>query len=98
MVLSDTALAWLIVLAAMLTLIAGALSRVLIGRYRESRPVLHSMYKIRGTAIGRLLFGPFDSDALDDDELDQVILMPTLVVACGLLFTSFFLFGLRMLI
>ena len=32
----------------------------------------------------RVLYGPIASDALDPDELDQTILMPTIVSACGL--------------
>jgi hypothetical protein len=47
----------------------------------------------RKTGIARLLFGRFDSDVLDDDELDSMILMPTVVVACGLCLTALFLLG-----
>ena len=31
-----------------------------------------------------MLFGRFEADVLDDDELDTMILMPAIVIACGL--------------
>jgi hypothetical protein len=40
-----------------------------------------------------VLFGRFEDDVLDDDELDSMILMPTIVVACGLCLTAIFLLG-----
>jgi hypothetical protein len=36
----------------------------------------------------RLLFGPVHGDLLDSDELDEMILMPSIVVACGLVLTA----------
>ena len=47
----------------------------------------------RKTGVARVLFGRFEGDVLDDDELDSMILMPTIVVACGLCLTAIFLFG-----
>ena len=43
--------------------------------------------------IARVFFGRFESDLLDDDELDTMILMPSIVVACGLCLTAVFLLG-----
>lgn len=47
----------------------------------------------RKTGVARVLFGRFQDDVLDDDELDAMILMPTVVVACGLCLTAIFLLG-----
>jgi hypothetical protein len=35
------------------------------------------------TGVARVLFGRFEGDVLDDDELDSMILMPTIVIGCG---------------
>jgi hypothetical protein len=40
-----------------------------------------------------VLFGRFEGDVLDDDELDSMILMPTIVIGCGLCLTAVFLLG-----
>ena len=37
--------------------------------------------------------GRFDDDVLNDDELDTMILMPAIVLACGLALTAIFLLG-----
>ena len=47
--------------------------------------------------MARVLFGRFEGDVLDDDELDSMILMPTIVIACGLCLTAIFLFGYEVL-
>jgi len=47
--------------------------------------------------VVRVLFGRFEGDVLDDDELDSMILMPTIVIGCGLCLTAIFLFGYRVL-
>lgn len=49
----------------------------------------------RGHRVGLawVLFGRFEADVLDDKELDSMILMPTVVVACGLCLTALFLLG-----
>jgi hypothetical protein len=39
------------------------------------------------------LFGRVASDALDDEELDQMILMPAILLSCGLCLTAIFLLG-----
>ena len=36
-------------------------------------------------------------DVLDDDELDSMILMPTIVIGCGLCLTAIFLLGYEVL-
>ena len=40
-----------------------------------------------------MLYGPVVSDALDPEELDQTILMPTIVLGCAFLLTALFLIG-----
>ena len=51
------------------------------------------MRGFRETGLARILFGPIANDTLDDDELDQMFVMPTIVVACGLCLTAVFLLG-----
>ena len=71
----------------------GAVSRVFVGRYRESTAVRALVHAFRRTGIARVLFGRFDADVLKDDELDTMILMPAIVIACGLILTAVFLLG-----
>ena len=40
-----------------------------------------------------MLFGQVGNDALDDEELDQMILMPAILMSCGLCLTAIFLLG-----
>lgn len=91
--LSQTMVGWLLVAAGVLTFLIGVASRVVIGRRRETKAVRTMVHTFRRTGVARVLFGRFDSDVLDDDELDAMILMPTIVVACGLCLTAVFLLG-----
>ncbi|WP_006246027.1 hypothetical protein [Mycolicibacterium tusciae] len=93
MSLSQTAVGWLLLAAAALTAVFGLTSRVVIGRRRDTKPVRAMVRTFRRTGIARVLFGRFESDVLDDDELDSMILMPTVVVTCGFCLTSLFLLG-----
>lgn len=93
MSLSQTAVGWLLLAAAALTAVVGLASRVFIGRRRGTKPVRAMVRTFRRTGIARVLFGRFESEVLDDDELDSMILMPTVVVACGLCLTALFLLG-----
>jgi hypothetical protein len=93
MSLSQTAVGWLLLAAAALTAFLGLTSRVFIGRRRQTKPVRAMVRTFRRTGIARLLFGRFEGEVLDDDELDSMILMPTVVVACGLCLTALFLLG-----
>ncbi|WP_178361507.1 hypothetical protein [Mycolicibacterium hippocampi] len=79
--------------AAALTFVLGGASRVVIGRRRESAAVRRLVHTFRRTGIARVLFGRFEDDVLDDEELDTMILMPTIVIACGLCLTALFLLG-----
>jgi hypothetical protein len=91
--LTQTTVGWLILLAAVGAFALGVASRVLIGRRRNTRAVRGLVHAFRKTGVARVLFGRFQDDVLDDDELDSMILMPAIVVACGLCLTAIFLLG-----
>ena len=44
-----------------------------------------------------MIYGPIASDARDPEELDQTILMPTIVLGCGFTLTAIFLIGYEIL-
>jgi hypothetical protein len=91
--ISQATVGWLLLAAAALTFVFGAASRTFIGRRRDTKAVRRMVHVFRRTGIARVLFGRFQDDVLDDDELDSMILMPTVVVACGLCLTAIFLLG-----
>ena len=91
--MSQAAVGWLLLAAAVLTLVIGLASRVFFGRRRQTRSVRAMVRTFRRTGVARVLFGQFENEVLDDDELDNMILMPTIVVACGLCLTALFLLG-----
>ena len=93
MSISQTTVGWLILSAAALTFVFGFASRTFIGRKRNTKAVRGLVHTFRRTGVARVLFGRFEGDVLDDDELDSMILMPTVVVACGLCLTALFLLG-----
>jgi hypothetical protein len=91
--ISQTTVGWLLLGAAALTFVVGFVSRSFIGRRRNTKAVRRLVRTFRKTGVARVLFGRFQGDVLDDDELDSMILMPTIVVACGLCLTAIFLLG-----
>jgi hypothetical protein len=91
--ISQTTVAWLLLAAAVLTFAAGFASRSFIGRRRNTKAVRRIVHTFRRTGVARVLFGRFQGDVLDDDELDSMILMPTIVLGCGFCLTAIFLFG-----
>ena len=91
--MSQATVGWLMLAAAALTFVFGGLSRVFVGRRRHSAGVQRMVRVFRRTGIARVLFGRFDDDLLNDDELDTMILMPAIVLACGLALTAIFLLG-----
>ena len=93
MSISQTTVGWLLVGAAVLTFVIGFASRTFIGRRRNTKAVRSLVHAFRKTGIARVLFGRFERDVLDDDELDSMILMPTVVIGCGLCLTAIFLLG-----
>ena len=90
-------MAWLILSAAMFIAAAGLLLRGFVGRRADRHLLGRLTRRFRETALARVLFGRVQRDALDPDELDQTILMPTIVVACGLCLTAVFLLGYQIL-
>lgn len=97
MSISQTTVGWLILGAAALTFVVGFASRTFIGRRRNTAAVRALVRTFRKTGVARVLFGRFEGDILDDDELDSMILMPTIVIGCGLCLTAIFLLGYRIL-
>lgn len=93
MSLSQTAVGWLLPAVAALTVVMGLASRVFIGRRRHTKSVRAMVRTFRKTGVAGVLFGRFEGEVLNDDELDSMILMPTVVVACGLCLTALFLLG-----
>jgi hypothetical protein len=91
--LTQAAVGWLLLAAAALTLVVGFASRAFVGQRRDTKAVRGLVRTFRRTGVARVLFGRFSSDVLDDDELDSMILMPSIVVACGLCLTAIFLLG-----
>ncbi|MBB2989307.1 hypothetical protein FHR72_000770 [Mycolicibacterium iranicum] len=89
--MSQATVGWVLLAAAALTFVLGGVSRLYIGTRRDSAAVRRIVHTFRRTGIARVLFGRFDDDVLDDDELDTMILMPSIVVACGLALTAIFL-------
>jgi hypothetical protein len=91
--ISQATVGWLLLAAAALTFVVGFASRTFVGRRRNTTAVQRLVRTFRKTGVARVLFGRFEGDVLDDDELDTMILMPTVVVACGLCLTAIFLLG-----
>jgi hypothetical protein len=91
--LTQATVGWLLLAAAPLTFVIGFASRVFIGKRRHSKAVRAMVRTFRRTGVARVLFGRFEGDVLDDDELDSMILMPTVVVGCGFALTALFLLG-----
>ena len=95
--LSQTVIGWLLLLGAVVMFVAGFGLRTLIGRKRDVTGGRRVVQAFRNNVVGRVLFGPVASDALDDEELDQMILMPAILVSCGLCLTAIFLLGYEVL-
>jgi hypothetical protein len=91
--MSQTTVGWLLLGAAALTFVLGFSSRTFFGRRRDTKAVRRLVHVFRKTGVARVLFGRFEGDVLDDDELDSMILMPTIVIGCGLCLTAIFLLG-----
>ena len=71
MSISQTTVGWLILGAAALTFVVGFASRTFIGRRRDAAAVRTLVRTFRKTGVARVLFGRFEGDILDDDELDR---------------------------
>lgn len=86
----------LILVVGLLTFAGGVGLRSYVGR-RPNERVGRMLRKFRESTLAGMLYGPITSDALDPEELDQTILMPTIVLGCGFMLTAIFLLGYRIL-
>lgn len=91
-VLSELTVGWLILAGALVTFAGGVGLRSYVGR-KPHAMVGRITRTFRESTIGGVIYGPVTSDALDPEELDQTILMPTIVVGCAFLLTAIFLIG-----
>ena len=90
--LSELTVGWLILVVSLLTFAGGLGLRSHVGR-RPNERVGRMVRRFRESTVGAMLYGPVGSDARDPEELDQTILMPTLVLGCGFMLTAIFLLG-----
>lgn len=95
--LTQLVVGWLLLLAAVLVFVGGFVFRAILGRHRNTSVVQRAVRALRNNVVGRVLFGRVAEDALDDVELDSMILMPAITVSCGLCLTSIFLLGIEVL-
>jgi hypothetical protein len=95
-VLSELTVGWLILAAALVTGVGGVGLRSYVGRKPHAR-IGRITRSFRESTVGVVIYGPVASDALDPEELDQTILMPTIVVGCAFLLTAIFLLGYEIL-
>ena len=95
--LTQTVVGWLLLVGAVLTFVIGVGVRVLVGRNRDSAFVQRVVRGFRESGFARVVYGPVGKDALDDEELDQMFVMPGIIVACGLCLTAVFLLGYEVL-
>jgi hypothetical protein len=87
---------WLLLAAAVVVGVLGVVARAYIGRTPPGHPLRRTARAVRWSGFGRVMFGPMPLDdrgnkSLDDQELDHMIVMPTLIVGCGLILTGVFL-------
>ncbi|MDT5334869.1 MAG: hypothetical protein QOD90_374 [Mycobacterium sp.] len=94
--LSELTVGWLILVVGLLTFAGGVGLRSYVGR-RPNQRLGRMLRKFRESAVGGMLYGPVGSDAREPEELDQTILMPTLVLGCGFMLTAIFLLGYQIL-
>lgn len=90
--LSELTVGWLLLAAAIVTFAIGVGLRSYVGR-RPGARIGRLTRAFRKSTVARVIYGPVASDALDPEELDQTILMPTIVVGCAFLLTAIFLIG-----
>lgn len=84
---------WLLLALAVLVFVGGIGTRVLVGRNRKRAAVRRVVGGFRMSRVARFLFGAVERDAMHDDELDGMFVMPAIIIACGLCLTAVFLLG-----
>ena len=90
--LSELTVGWLLLAAGLATFTGGVGLRSYVGRKPNER-LGRVLARFRESRVGGVLYGPIGSDARDPEELDQTILMPTIVLGCGFTLTAIFLLG-----
>ncbi|KAA1428159.1 hypothetical protein [Mycolicibacter arupensis] len=96
--LSGWSVCWLLFAAAAVVFGTGLFLRWFVGRAPSDHLVRRFARAVRWSVIGRVIFGPITRDTqgnstFDDDELDQMIVGPTLVLASAFFLTGAFLMG-----
>ena len=72
----------LLLVAAAVVFASGVALRLFIGRRADSAESRRRMHAFRRTRFARVLFGSvYDDEVFDPDELDQMVLMPTMLSA-----------------
>ena len=94
--LSELTVGWLLLAAGLATFTVGVGLRSYVGRKPNER-LGRTLARFRESRVGGVLYGPIGSDARDPEELDQTILMPTIVLGCGFTLTAIFLLGYEIL-
>lgn len=95
--MTRTEVGWLLLVAAVVVFVGGICLRVLIGRNRKRPLVRRVVGGFRESRVARVLFGAVERDAMHDDELDGMFVMPAIIIGCGLCLTAVFLLGYEIL-
>lgn len=96
---------WLLLVAAGVVFAGGFALRWYLGRAQDADWVSAMVVAVRKSVVGRFIFGPLDDrdsagrprGALDGDELDQMIVMPTIILGAGLCLVAIFVLFLELL-
>ena len=94
--LSELSVGWLLLAAGLATFAVGVGLRSWVGS-RPNLRVGRILRRFRESSVGGMIYGPIASDARDPEELDQTILMPTIVLGCGFTLPAIFLIGYEIL-
>jgi hypothetical protein len=84
---------WLLATASICVFVMGFALRRVVSARRDSALVRRVVRTLRGSALSRYLFGPIEDERISDEELDNVILLPTTAVTVLLMVTALFLVG-----
>jgi len=100
--LTQWTVGWLLLGVAGLVFVTGFGLRAYTGSAGGDAWVTKALFVGRGSAAGRFVFGPLENrdrahPVLDGDELDQTIVMPTIIIGAGLCLVGVFLLFLVLL-
>jgi hypothetical protein len=82
---------WLLIIASAVAFGAGFAVRAVVRRRPDTALVRRTMDRFRRTELSQLLFGEPADDVITDEELDNMTMIPTLLVAVGLFLGGIFL-------